>query len=353
MTINFRVKAFAELGTFLRNVSENEQEITSEEALKYAHWHSEFRMILPKIKVQNAWFSPENVIFACQTWGNLLTEDNLGKWCEKYDFLQVNPQKVALILAGNIPLVGFHDLLSVLLSGHSAKVKLSSNDTILLPFLIKKLTEIAPEFHEKVFFITEKLTDFDAVIATGSNNSARYFEYYFSKKPHIIRKNRNSVAVLSGSETQRDLSLLASDIFTYFGLGCRSVSKIFVPENYDFSLFFQVIYPFHDIINHFKYANNYDYNKAVYLMNSINILDNNFFLLKEDTSYGSPIGVLFYEYYNSQEEIKKKLTSESDLLQCIVSSLPIKGAIPFGQTQMPQLSDYADQIDTLEFLINL
>ena len=256
-------------------------------------------------------------------------------------------------MAGNIPLVGFHDLLCVWVSGHKAVVKLSSEDKLLLPFIVEQLRDLIPEWAEAVTFSDEKVTDFDAVIATGSNNTARYFEYYFGKKPHIIRKNRNSVAVLTGKETQEELTALGKDIFQYYGLGCRSISKLFVPENYSFDAFFQAIYAYRDIINEQKYANNYDYNKAVYLMSLYKLLENGFLILKEDKSYASPIATLFYEYYTDTEALKKQLITDTEQIQCIVAKGLLPDEIAFGNTQIPQLWEYADNVDTLKFLSNL
>ena len=256
-------------------------------------------------------------------------------------------------MAGNLPLVGFHDLLCVLVAGHKAIVKLSSDDGVLLPYLIKQIRVFAPEWAEAVAFTDDKVTEYDAVIATGSDNTARYFEYYFGKKPHIIRKNRHSVAVLTGEETPEELQDLGKDIFLYYGLGCRSVSKLFVPQGYDFDLLFQAIYPYKDIIEEQKYANNYDYNKAVYLMSLYKLLENGFLLLKEDEHYGSPIATLFYEYYTNKEALKKKLATDKEKIQCVVGHNFIDGEIPFGQTQTPKLWDYADGVNTLTFLLNL
>ena len=247
-------------------------------------------------------------------------------------------------------MVGFHDLLCVILSGNKAVVKLSSHDTVLLPFMVQELTEIAPEIGEFISFTQERLTDFEAVIATGSNNTARYFEYYFAGKPHIIRRNRNSVAILTGKETPKELYRLGEDIFRYFGLGCRSVSKLFVPRDYDFAPFFEAIYPYHTLLDHQKYINNYDYNKAVYLMSLCPLLENGFLLLKEDEKYASPIATLFYERYDDLTILSQRLEKERELLQCVVGSKEIPEAIPFGQTQVPSLTDYADGVDTLAFL---
>ena len=255
-------------------------------------------------------------------------------------------------MAGNIPLVGFHDLLCVLITGNKALVKLSSNDQKLIPLLIDFLIDIEPSLKDKVIFTKEKLDHYDAVIATGSNNTARYFEYYFGKKPNIIRKNRNSVAVLSGKESQEELTALGEDIFRYFGLGCRSVSKIYLPKEYNIDTFFKAMFPYNSIINHHKYANNYDYNKAVYLMSEFKILDNGFLILKEEESFGSPIASLFYEYYEDVSTLKEKLKDNKENLQCIVSSGFVEDEISFGNTQKPMLNDYADGIDTIAFLLN-
>jgi len=261
------------------------------------------------------------------------------------------PKLVAIIMAGNIPLVGFHDFLSVLISGHRALVKQSSNDKYLLPYLAKYLEFVEPEFKGIISFTEDKLENFDAVIATGSNNTARYFEYYFKHKPSIIRNNRNSIAVLNGKETLEDIQALSEDIFRYYGLGCRNVSKLFVPKGYNFDLFFQGMYHWHPIIEKTKYANNYDYNKAVYLMSEFDMLENGFLMIKEDASAVSPIATVFYEYYDNPEKLKLKLSQEKDAIQCIVSKGFIENEIAFGHTQKPQLWDYADDVDSIEFLL--
>jgi hypothetical protein len=253
-------------------------------------------------------------------------------------------------MAGNIPLVGFHDFLSALITGNRVIVKLSSNDSILLPFTADFLVRECPSLKDKISFPEGRLTDFDAVIATGSDNTARYFQYYFGAKPHIIRKNRVSVAILNGRETTATLEALGEDIFRYYGLGCRSVSKLFVPEGYDFDAFFKAVYPYHFMIDQQKYANNYDYNKAIYLMSEFRILDNGFLMLKEDAHYGSPIATLFYEQYTSQESLRKRLTADQDKLQCIVAEGVVPYEVPFGQTQCPGLQEYADGMDTVAFL---
>jgi hypothetical protein len=256
-------------------------------------------------------------------------------------------------MAGNIPLVGFHDFLSVLISGHHVLVKQSSNDKHLLPYLSKYLEYVEPQFKEKIKFTSEKVENFDAVIATGSNNTARYFEYYFKGKPSIIRKSRNSVAVLTGNETHEDLKNLSEDIFRYYGLGCRNVSKLFVPKDYKFDSFFESLYHWHPIIEKAKYANNYDYNKAVYLMSEFDMLENGFFMIKEDESYSSPIATVYYEHYDNLDELKEKIQDDKEQIQCIVSNGFIENEIPFGNTQKPQLWDYADSVDSVKFLLSI
>jgi hypothetical protein len=221
---------------------------------------------------------------------------------------------------------------------------------MLLPFLVNYLISINEDFKNRITFVEGKLENFDAVIATGSNNTARYFEYYFKDKPAIIRKNRNSIAVLDGSESKEQMIALGEDIFRYFGLGCRNVSKIFVPKNYNFDLFFNGMFPYQDVIKYEKYANNYDYNKAVFLMSNFNLLDNEFLIIKEDTSFASPISSVFYEFYEDLSDLKNRLKAESDQIQCIVSKNLIENSIDFGQTQHPNLWDYADNVDTLKFL---
>ena len=314
----------------------------------------QFNDIFEKAEQQNSWFTRANVIFVFKSWSDALSENNVKQWLSQYQLPQTtSPKKILIIMAGNLPLVGLHDLLCVLITGHKAIVKLSSNDCVLLPYLITQMKTFAPEWTEAVTFTDDKVTEYDAVIATGSDNTARYFEYYFGKKPHIIRKNRHSVAVLTGKETPEELFALGKDIFLYYGLGCRSISKLFVPKGYDFNLLFQAIYPYKDIIQEQKYANNYDYNKAVYLMSLFQLLENGFLLLKEDEHYGSPIATLFYEYYTDVDSLKEKLTTDAEKIQCVVAHNFTTEEVAFGETQTPQLWDYADGVDTLNFLLKL
>ncbi len=344
------IKAFVELGGFLSQFSIKGIQ-KKENILHNDLFFEEFKHQIKLAKEHNGWFTQENILFAIYGWSNLLTENNLNQWLDNYNFNSIESKKVAIIMAGNIPLVGFHDFISVIVSGHEVLVKQSSNDKQLLPFLAKYLEHITPELKGKIEFTEDKLTDFDAVIATGSDNTARYFEYYFRDKPSIIRRNRNSVAVLTGNETEEQLKALSEDILRYYGLGCRNVSKLFVPKDYDFDSFFKAMYDWHSIINQAKYANNYDYNKAVYLMSEFDMLENGFLMLKEDKNYASPIATLFYENYDSKEQLKEKLEQDKDKIQCIVSNGFIDTEIKFGQTQKPQLWDYADGIDTVAFLL--
>ncbi|PIB31011.1 acyl-CoA reductase [Maribacter sp. 4U21] len=347
---NPNVEAFVKLGEFLRlfcDFTSNGQvaETTN------SKWINKFNEVANSARHHNGWFTKENVLFAFKQWGIILTRENLETWLASYDLKKNKTKQVALIMAGNIPLVGFHDLLSVLITGNKAIIKLSSNDTLLIPLIAKYLIDIEPSFKDSINFTEGRLTDFDAVIATGSNNTARYFEYYFGKKPNIIRKNRNSVAVLNGNETNAQLEALGEDIFRYYGLGCRSVSKLFVPKDYDFDKFFKAMFRYRDIVNQTKYANNYDYNKAVYLMSEFKILDNGFLLLKEDKSHASPIASVFYETYDSKATVQERLQKDAEAIQCVVASGFTIAEIPFGKTQSPSLSDYADGIDTVEFLL--
>lgn len=343
--------SFVELGKFLSQFTLDEQH-EGADVLYNDLYFEKFKDLLALSQSHNGWFTPEQVYFAIESWSDALKEDNLDKWMSKYDLPHIKPKTVGLILAGNIPLVGFHDFLSVLISGHKALVKTSSNDQHLIKFLANYLISVEPELSQYITFTEGKLENFDAVIATGSNNTARYFEFYFKDKPSIIRKNRNSVAVLDGNETHEDLVNLGEDIFRYFGLGCRNVSKLFVPKDYNFDAFFKGMYEHKDVIYYEKYSNNYDYNKAVFLMSNFKLLDNEFMTLKEDASYASPISSVFYEYYESLKDIQDRLKNDREQIQCVVSNLGLD-SIPFGQTQQPKLWDYADNVDTMEFLMRL
>ncbi|MBU2525149.1 MAG: acyl-CoA reductase [Bacteroidetes bacterium] len=310
----------------------------------------ELQNLLEQTYRQNSWFTSENSLFALSQWANVLCESAIENCLQAYGTFSETDQTVGIVMAGNVPLVGFHDLLCVLLAGYRAKVKLSSKDSVLSRFMIRQLIEIEPSLSHKISLTDGILKDFDLVIATGSNNTARYFEYYFKNKPHIIRKNRSSIAVLDGSESEEALTGLCEDIFRYFGLGCRNVSKLYVPEAYDFDAFFKATDAYKTMINHHKYNNNYNYHKALYLMNQDSFLDNDLLLLKASASLSSPLGVVFFENYKDKISLKTQLQNQSAQLQCVVSKNFWKGEVPFGQTQKPALHEYADGVDTLAFL---
>lgn len=352
MTLAHKKSIFIELGKFLLQFSEVEN-TKCQTVLHNDLYFDKFIDLIQLSPSHNGWYTNENVYFAIQSWAEALTEENLNQWLNRYNLDNVTSKTVGLVLAGNIPLVGFHDFISVLLSGHKVVVKTSSNDQHLLPFLAKYLISVDPELENYITFVEGKLENFDAVIATGSNNTARYFEYYFKDKPSIIRKSRNSVAVLDGNESEEQMIALGEDVFRYFGLGCRNVSKLFVPRNYNFDSFFGGMYLYYRVMKFEKYINNYDYNKAVFLMSNFNLLDNEFLIIKEDSSYASPISAVFYEYYDNLEDIKNKLQQDHEQIQCVVSNGLIENSVSFGQTQKPKLWDYADNIDTIKFLTNL
>jgi hypothetical protein len=338
MELERKIKALSAFGKVLK------QNLNSEE---YAE---KFELATHK----NPWFTMQSIETAFHAIaGNFLEEGKLREWTGRYDLSGSGGKTVGLILAGNIPLVGFHDLLAVLITGHKAMVKLSSKDDVLLPFLLEELYDLEPEFRNHIK-IVEKLQDFDAVIATGSNNSARYFEYYFGKYPHIIRKNRNSVAVLTRKETPEEIHELGKDIFTHFGLGCRNVSKIYMPHDMDVAKFYEPIQDYSFVGNNNKYANNYNFHKSLMLINKVPHFDNGFLMLKENEMLPAPVSLLNYERYNSLDEVKADLAGRNETIQCIVSSAPVaEKVIPFGKTQQPELWDYADEVDTVQFLVGL
>ena len=333
-----RISAFIRLGNLLSDLEGDEKFVLFQQAQN-----------------QNAWFTPQSLDQALKGIQVLLDAEALEKWMANYSFSErTQPQQIGLMLAGNIPGVGFHDILAVLIAGHSACIKLSSQDTALPLWLLRQLKVIEPRFSERIF-IEELLKNKQAYIATGSDNSARYFNYYFGKYPHLIRSNRTSVGILQGDESLADLQALGNDIFDYFGLGCRNVSKVFVKNQAQLTQLLDAIQAFDWVANHHKYFNNYEYNKSIYLVNGTPHLDNGFLLLKESVDLVSPIGVLFYEVYEDEAALQSKLSALASQIQCVVghSSLGIPGIIPFGQTQCPAPWDYADGVDTLQFLSGL
>lgn len=309
---------------------------------------AELNAVLRKSEIENSWMTIENQKFALNQWVSILNEENIKKWLSHYQIAKL-PKKVGLILAGNIPLVGFHDVLATVLSGNIPVIKLSSKDRLLIPFLLKKWNEFSGQ--EVRYELVDKLEDFDAVIATGSNNTAKYLEYYFKDYLSIIRKNRTSIAVLKGDETDAELKLLAEDIFRYFGLGCRNVTRIFIPEDYRIDHLFENFIAFKDIIHHHKYANNYEYNRAIYLLNQERFWDNNFVMLKEDEALFSPLSVVNFSRYSDLEEVRNFIQEHRESIQVVVAK-PELGleSVGLGEAQNPGLDTYADHVDTMKFL---
>ena len=335
------IAAFSALGQLFQAYSNNTN--TSDT------WIEKLDNALVRASSQNKWFTKDNLNFCISTWGKTLTEARLNEWLSAYPEQQTT-QRLGLVLAGNIPLVGLHDILCGLVCGYSIEIKYSSNDAVLLPFVVDFLTETHPDWKGNVHFTTGKLAKFDRVIATGSNNTARYFHYYFKDVPHIVRKTRNGVAVLDGTETKEELDALCIDIMQYFGLGCRSVSHLMVPNGYDFKDLFLALYEHQELIHHNAYVNNYDYNKAVYLMQEKDLLDNGFIVLKKDIELNSPIACVHYSTYDTLDEAKKFIESQEQHIQCVVSTC-LESTLNFGQTQHPKLNDYADHVDTMTFLL--
>lgn len=328
-----------------------------------AQWGNRLREDLEKGRLEktfstayhrNPWFTPENSKLALKAiCDKFLNEEQLKKLAKEYDLSLQNPLNIGLVMAGNIPMAGFHDLLCVLVSGHKAIVKLSSKDDTLMPLFLEELYEIEPAFKEQVETV-DLLKNFDAVIATGSDNSSRYFEYYFGKYPHIIRKNRVSAAVLNGGETEEDLRRLGQDIFAYFGLGCRNVSKLFVPEDYDLQNLFKAFEIYRPVIDHNKYRNNYDFQKSRLLVNKVDHQDTGFLLFEEvKGDLVSPMATLYYERVDSNDEAFKALEEKRENIQCVASLDSTDRALPVvkpGATQYPGLFDYPDDVDIMKFL---
>lgn len=304
-----------------------------------------------KVRNENPWFTPGSINLALEGIRRYLDVGKLKNWSSHYTVTPQKTRQIAVVMAGNIPLAGFHDMLSVLVSGHALMAKLSSKDTVLPTFLVNKLIAIEPRF-DALISMPARLKNFDAVIATGSDNSARYFDYYFGKYPNIIRKNRTSCAVLSGDESAEDLMLLGRDVFTYFGLGCRNVSKIFIPENFDPTRLIKAWDIYVDILHHNKYHNNYDYQKSILLVNKIPFYDSGFVILHENQKLVSPISVVYLERYKDTADLTEKLQAVSEKIQCIVGNKS-GDQVPFGQAQSPELWDYADRVDTMKFLESL
>ena len=352
MTLEKRINAFVLLGQFLKQFPEN----IKDEKLSVLNesFYADFEYLILRQKALNGWFDKESVLFALAAISSSLTKDSLSSWMKEYQLKENQNKRVGVIMAGNIPLVGFHDFLTVIISGNTILAKMASDDNTLLRKIGAILIAIEPKLENQINFV-EKLENFDAVIATGSNNSARYFEAYFGKYPRLIRKNRNAVAIINEKDEVNDLKPLGKDIFQYYGLGCRNVSKLYFPEGYKIDNFFEAIFEdYQTVVHHNKYANNYDYHKAIYLLDNHKLLDNDFLLLKEESSLTSPVGVLHYGYYKDITELNQKLEAIENEIQCVVSSsnTPLN-TFAFGKAQYPTLSDYADGVDTVEFIVGL
>ncbi len=333
MDLNERIAAFVKLGARIKEMA-----------------GAECKVLAIQAGNQNAWFTPENIKLAFRGIEKFLTVEALTQWTSYYSLEQVRSKTVGVAMAGNIPLVGFHDYLSVLIGGHRIQVKLSTQDQVLLPYLNNLLIDIEPRFRPFISF-ADRLQGYEMAIATGSNNTARYFNYYFKNVPHLIRKNRSSCAILIGEESEKEIDQLGSDIFTYFGLGCRNVSKLYVPEEYDFIPLLRTWEKYLPIQDHHKYSNNYEYQRTIHLMNQKHFYDNGAVLLMADDRLVSPIATVYYEKYTDQEDLKERLSGQQGKIQCIVSANGwFKGSIGFGKTQQPELWDYADCADTLKFL---
>ena len=354
MNAQKRIVAFSKLGKFLACFKNRDYfpDYISNYLIK--HYHS-INKLIEDAKLVNAWFTEENVRHAIVSISGMLERDNIERWLIPYmDRLSAEkqPKKTGVVMAGNIPLVGFHDFFCVLMSGNRFYGKVSSDDPGLLKKISEVLITIEPDFKEYIELTGEKLSGFDAIIATGSDNTSRYFKFYFEQYPHIIRKNRNGLAILNGMESRDELIALGEDIFRYFGRGCRNVSKIFVPENYNFNELVKAFESYSQVQDHRKYMNNYDYNKSILILNKTPFIDNGFVIIKEDETLVSPISVLNVGYYKKTEEVSDFIDTYKDKIQCVVTNSPdFKNTIPIGKSQFPELWDYADGIDTMDFLL--
>ena len=341
------IQVFGQLGKALSAFTHNEQWPGYESGLTEEEFQSFQRLINKEVQI-NPWFTKENCIKALNGIVHLIEKESLESFSDSYQFTQ-KPKTVALIMAGNLPFVGFHDLLCVLITGNKALCKLSSSDSRIPAKLIEWMLEWNPELKDRIQVSLGPIKNYNAVIATGSNNSIAQFENYFGHVPHLFRKNRTSIALLDGSETDEELSGLASDCFDFFGMGCRNVSKLYLPAGFSLNRIFENFLGQAHLIQHHKYGNNYDYNRTIFLMNQIPFLDNNVFMLKEDEGIHAPLSVIYYEFYEEKELILNKLNSMKEELQAIVGH----DFIPFGKAQAPDITDFADGVDTCKWLNSL
>jgi hypothetical protein len=336
MIYSERQAAFIALGQRLRHLTDDEK-----------------ADLFSRARNNNSWFDAPNVTTALEGVARLLEEDSLHAWASRYPAEPPTPRSVGVVMAGNIPLVGFHDLLCVVLSGHYLLAKPSSDDKFLMHWIVDELTRLEPRMTERITFV-ERLNAADAFIATGSDNTGRYFEYYFRNKPNLIRRNRTSLGILTGQETPAELAALGADIFQYYGLGCRNVSKLLVPKDYRFDALLDNLQPWERVLEQNRYQNNYDYNKSILLVNRVPHFDNGFVLLTESAQLVSPISVVHYGTYIDEADLSHQLAQVANQTQCLVSAGgQFPNSFAFGQAQCPSVSDYADGVDTMAFLTAL
>ena len=341
MTLKQRTEAFVQTGAFIK------RHFSGQHLPEETRLHEGLDKVIEIAHTYNNWFIPKFVNHALAAIGDYLNTESLERFTK--DITEKEPKTIAVVCAGNVPVVGFHDLMCILLTGHRALIKLSTDDNILLPFILKLLTHYEPALEPQILFSEGRLANFDAIIATGSDNTASHFHYYFGKYPNIIRKSRTSLAVITGKETAEDIKNLGNDIFLYFGLGCRNVSKLLVPRGYNFNFFFESIIDFGFVVNNQKYGNNYDYHRAIYLLEQIPFLDNNFLMIRESVDLHSPVGVLYYQFYDTPAAVETYINGHKEQIQCVVGH----DFTPLGYSQRPVITDFADNVDTLQFLLHL
>lgn len=359
MNLEHRISSFSRLGLTLRNFL-NEVISGQPVDLSAGKDHPGLLKAIGEAEIQNAWLTRKSILQALTYWGEMLDERVLSAWLARYQPAISSgrtPKRVGVVMAGNIPMVGFHDALSVLLSGHHLVARLSSQDALLIPAILDMLIRQDPAWAGRIEFTSGEMDKPQAIIATGSNNTSRYFEYYFGRYPHIIRKNRTGVAILDGHESSGELQGVAADVFTYFGLGCRNVSRLFLPEGYNLKPLHEAFLNHQEIFHHSKYRNNIDYYKSIYLVNRTRFLDGVFYLLVEDEPLSTPVSVLHYSYYTDSSAVASRLKTHSEQIQCVVlrNCFPLRDQFPAavepGTAQKPALNEYADGVDTIEFLM--
>ena len=344
----YKKASLVQFGKFLRSFLDSDSWPGFQSGVDQREFDN-FKSSTEKAESNNAWFSRKMIRLSMESWAKNLSEDNIDKWMSKYDVPSSINKNVLIICAGNLPLVGFHDIVCCILLNINTQVKLSKNDNVLIPAILNVLYLFDSELQDRIKICNEKPDNYNYVIATGSNNSNRYFEYYFGKFPHIFRKNRTSIAVVHSEISNGQLKSLSHDMLQYYGLGCRSVTKLYLPEKFSLDRIYNSVFNYKDLINHNKYMNNYDYNRSIFLMGKKLFFDNGFLILKEDKSLFSPISVVNFEYYSSMETLEKELNVLSNEIQCRVG----EGGIPFGTAQKPELWDYADGVDTIDFLTKI